>query len=152
VKDKDNNLSSSHLWHTRPFHIVLPVSLKSRVQKGNWKFNPLTPNDLQRRRAVSPLKIKIPSKNMREKPPNAPIIHSFIHFGITLPSSGSLLRVAQLWSSRWNIADGRVVSSGVVRGNLRSPRTTKKLPDDGRLLSKYLGAIILSKGVVKFSA
>jgi hypothetical protein len=25
---------------------------------------------------VSPLKIKIPSKNMREKPTNAPIIHS----------------------------------------------------------------------------
>jgi hypothetical protein len=27
--------------------------------------NPLTPNDLQRRCAVSPLKIKIPGKNMR---------------------------------------------------------------------------------------
>jgi hypothetical protein len=39
-------------------------------------FNPLTPNDLQRRRAVSPLKIKIPSKNMLEKPTNTPIIHS----------------------------------------------------------------------------
>jgi hypothetical protein len=26
--------------------------------------------------AVSPLKIKIPSKNMREKPTNTPIIHS----------------------------------------------------------------------------
>jgi hypothetical protein len=38
--------------------------------------NPLTPNDLQRRRAVNPLKIKIPSKNMREKPTNATIIHS----------------------------------------------------------------------------
>jgi hypothetical protein len=38
--------------------------------------NPLTPNDLQRRRAVSPLKIKIPSKNMREKPTNTPIIYS----------------------------------------------------------------------------
>jgi hypothetical protein len=40
-------------------------------------LNPLTPKDLQRRRAVSPLKIKIPSKNMREKPTNTPIIHSF---------------------------------------------------------------------------
>jgi hypothetical protein len=39
-------------------------------------FNPLTPNALQRRRAMSPLKIKIPSKNMREKPTNTPIIHS----------------------------------------------------------------------------
>jgi hypothetical protein len=28
--------------------------------------NPLTPNDLQRRRTVSPLKIKIPSKNTRQ--------------------------------------------------------------------------------------
>jgi hypothetical protein len=40
------------------------------------EFNPLTPNDLQRRHAVSPLKIKIPRKNMREKPTNTPIIHS----------------------------------------------------------------------------
>jgi hypothetical protein len=39
-------------------------------------LNPLTPNDLQRRRAVSLLKIKIPSSNMREKPANTPIIHS----------------------------------------------------------------------------
>jgi hypothetical protein len=32
-----------------------------------WCFiNPLTPKDLQRRRAVRPLKIKIPSKNMRK--------------------------------------------------------------------------------------
>jgi hypothetical protein len=38
--------------------------------------NPLTPNDLKRRRTVSPLKIKIPSKNMREKPTDQPIIHS----------------------------------------------------------------------------
>jgi hypothetical protein len=30
--------------------------------------SPLTPNDLRRSRAVSPLKTKIPSKNMREKP------------------------------------------------------------------------------------
>jgi hypothetical protein len=39
------------------------------------KFNALTPNDLLRCRAVSPLKIKISSKNMREKPANTPIIH-----------------------------------------------------------------------------
>jgi hypothetical protein len=43
-------------------------------------FNPLTPNDLQRRRAVSPLKIKIPSKDMREKPTNTPIIIKFINY------------------------------------------------------------------------
>jgi hypothetical protein len=37
------------------------------------QLKPLTPNDLQRRRAVSPLKIKIPGKNMREKPTSKPI-------------------------------------------------------------------------------
>jgi hypothetical protein len=61
-------------------------------------LNPLTPNDLQRRGAVSPLKIKIPSKNMREKPTNATIIRSVYQlcmvaptcFGITISSSGSV--------------------------------------------------------------
>jgi hypothetical protein len=40
------------------------------------EFNSLTPNDLQKRRAVSLLKINIPSKNIRENPTNATIIHS----------------------------------------------------------------------------
>jgi hypothetical protein len=39
-------------------------------------FNLLKKNDLKRRLAVSPLKIKIPSKNMRGKPTNATIIYS----------------------------------------------------------------------------
>jgi hypothetical protein len=39
-------------------------------------INPLTPNDILRRGAVSALKIKIRSKNMREKPINTQIIHS----------------------------------------------------------------------------
>jgi hypothetical protein len=38
--------------------------------------NSLTLNDLERRRALSPLKIKIPSKNMSETPTNTPIIHA----------------------------------------------------------------------------
>jgi hypothetical protein len=42
----------------------------------SFVFNPLTPNDLKRRHAVSPLKIKIPIKNTCEKPTNTPIIHS----------------------------------------------------------------------------
>jgi hypothetical protein len=41
-----------------------------------YRINPLTPNDLERRSAVNPLKIKISSKNMREKPTNTPFIHS----------------------------------------------------------------------------
>jgi hypothetical protein len=40
------------------------------------EINPLTPNDLLWRRAVSLLNIKIPSKSVREKPTNTPIIHS----------------------------------------------------------------------------
>jgi hypothetical protein len=74
--------------------------------------NPLTSNDLQRRRAVSPLKTKIPSKIMIEKSTNTLITHSVCYlflteptyFGIPLPSQG---RVPNL--------DVRVVSSGVVR-------------------------------------
>jgi hypothetical protein len=50
-----------------------PLPLK--MYEIQW-ISPLTPNNLQRRRAVSPLKIKIPSKNMHEKPTNATIIHS----------------------------------------------------------------------------
>jgi hypothetical protein len=42
-------------------------------------------------------------------------------FGITLPSLGNVPRDAQLRSSRYNIVDGRVVSSDVVCGDLRSP-------------------------------
>jgi hypothetical protein len=39
-------------------------------------INPLMPNDVYSRHTVSPLKIKIPSKNMCEKPTNTPTIHS----------------------------------------------------------------------------
>jgi hypothetical protein len=49
-------------------------SLNTNIQ--NARLNPLTPNDLYRRRAVSPLKNKIRSKNMREKPTHTLIIHS----------------------------------------------------------------------------
>jgi hypothetical protein len=48
-------------------------NLKSGIQ---IDINHLTPNDLQRHRAVSPLRIKIPSKKMLEKATNTPIIHS----------------------------------------------------------------------------
>jgi hypothetical protein len=51
---------------------VLPVASRYTVYvipAQSYIINPLTPNDLLRRRAVSPLKIKIPSKIIREKPP-----------------------------------------------------------------------------------
>jgi hypothetical protein len=43
-------------------------------------FNPLTPNDLSRRRTVSPLKIKIPSKNMREKQQIRQLLIQFLNY------------------------------------------------------------------------
>jgi hypothetical protein len=55
---------------------TIPTVAPSMPPLVQYCFNPLTPNDLKRRRAVSPLKIKIPSKHMREKPTNTTIIHS----------------------------------------------------------------------------
>jgi hypothetical protein len=52
------------------------MDLKEIRLEGIEYVNPLTPNDLKRRRSVSPLKIKISSKNMLENPTNATIIHS----------------------------------------------------------------------------
>jgi hypothetical protein len=42
-------------------------------------INPLTPNDLYRRRAVSPLKFKIPTKNMRENQQIYQLLIQFIN-------------------------------------------------------------------------
>jgi hypothetical protein len=69
------------------------------------------PNYLYRRCAKIPLKIKIPSKNMREKPTNTPIIYSVYQlcmvaptcFSITLPSS-----------RRVPIAFGEMLTRGTV--------------------------------------
>jgi hypothetical protein len=83
-------------------------------------YNPLTPNNWQRRRAVSPLNTKIPSKNMREKPTNTPIIHTVYElcmvapscFGITLPSSGSV--PSAFWEMlNWGAVD-RILWMGVL--------------------------------------
>jgi hypothetical protein len=69
---------------------------------------------------VSPLKIKIPSKNMHEKPTNTPIIHSVYWlcmvaptcFGITLPSSGSI--PSAFWEMlNWG-AVGRILWLGML--------------------------------------
>jgi hypothetical protein len=50
------------------------------------------PNDLQSRCIVSPLKIKIPNKNMHEKPTNTPIIQLSISQKIlgTPPEDGNV--------------------------------------------------------------
>jgi 23S rRNA U2552 (ribose-2'-O)-methylase RlmE/FtsJ len=94
----------------------------------------MVPNDLKRHREVSLLKIKIISKNMREKQTNKPLL---------------------------NIVDGRAVSSDVIdthhvtRHNtpihnilstdpqLSSPqKALETLPEDGNVMPKHVGATI----------
>jgi hypothetical protein len=62
--------------HNKPSHIPFTCLFSRKSEDARPYINPLTPNDLQRRRSVNSLKIKIPSKNMREKPTNTSIIHS----------------------------------------------------------------------------
>jgi hypothetical protein len=72
----DMNLTIKYLKHKKRNFCLKNYCLFSTFEVEYLHFNPLTPNDLQRRRVVSPLNIKIPSKNMREKPTNTPFIHS----------------------------------------------------------------------------
>jgi hypothetical protein len=66
--------------------------------------------------------------------------YMFRHYiAIFRERSKCLLRDAQLRSSRWQIVDGPVVSSDVVRGDLRSLRM---LPEDGNVMPKHVGATI----------
>jgi hypothetical protein len=53
-----------------------------------------------------------------------------------------LLRDAQLRISRQNIVDGHVVSSDVVRGDLRSQKALGMLPEDGSVMPKHVGDTI----------
>jgi hypothetical protein len=79
----------------------------------------------------------------------------FRHYiAILRERSQCLLRDAQLRSSRWNIVDGRVVSSDVVCGDLRhntpihniqstahqlsiNQKALGTLPEDGNVILKY---------------
>jgi hypothetical protein len=72
--------------------------------------------------------------------------HMFRHYiAIFRERSKCLLRDAQLRSSRQNIVDGRVVSSDVVRCNLRLNILQKALGtllEDGNVMPKHVGATI----------
>jgi hypothetical protein len=74
---------------------------------------------------VSPLKIKIPSKNMREKPTNTPVIHSEIAMHhVTrhnMPIHNILLTAPQLSISQ---------------------KALGMLPEDGNVMPKHVGATI----------
>jgi hypothetical protein len=84
--------------------------------------NPLTPNNIKRRRAVIPLKTKIPSKNMREKPTNTPIIHSVYQLCMVAPTRFDILSTAPQLSI--------------------SQKALRTLPDDGNVMPKHAGATI----------
>jgi hypothetical protein len=62
---------------------------------------------------MSPLKIKISSKNMREKPTNTPIIHSVYLLCVVAPPCLSI-----------------------------SQKALGTLPDDGNVMPKHVGATI----------
>jgi hypothetical protein len=81
VKLESNVIPSSVQWlHATKQYEILPNDIFTDFNRNSILFlkdvNPLTPKDLQKVRPLSPLKIKIPSKHMREKPTNTPIIHS----------------------------------------------------------------------------
>jgi hypothetical protein len=59
------NTNRAALFQITKVSSLLPVTLDTCTVT---IFNPLTPKDLKRRRAVRPLKIKILSRNMHEKP------------------------------------------------------------------------------------
>jgi hypothetical protein len=101
-------------------------------------------------------------------------------FGSSLPSSGSFLDPSELLDFRsnrwyiiqfmfmWPVCRNFVVGTTTLRHtdhinihymiyhlfDLKSGNSdgSKKLPDDGRLLPKHVGASILNTGVVQFSA
>jgi hypothetical protein len=91
--------ASSQISRNRPWFVERKYSLLYSISAHFWilsctrwlqspfscpknkiNVNPLTPNDLERRHAVSPLKIKIPCKSISKKPTNKPIIHSVINY------------------------------------------------------------------------
>jgi hypothetical protein len=78
----ENERKSKVTWRfSRPPPLAL--NFLTRPQHSPKWFNllnPLTPNDLYRSRAVSPLKIKIPSKNIREKQQTHQLFIQFINY------------------------------------------------------------------------
>jgi hypothetical protein len=74
---------------------------------------------------VSPLKIKIPSKNMLEKPTNTPIIHS---------------EIATHHVTRHNTPIHNILSTAPQLSI--SQKALGMLPDDGNVMPKHVGATI----------
>jgi hypothetical protein len=108
---------------------------------------------------VSPLKIKIPSKNMREKPTNTPIIHSVYYVWQLLRVSalhcdlqGAFLVPSERFSIAWpsQIATHHVTKHNTPIHNILSTdpelsisqKALGTLPEDGNVMPKHVGATI----------
>jgi hypothetical protein len=77
---------------------------------------------------VSPLKIKIPGKNMREKPTNTTIIHSVV--------SSDVVRTAH-HVTRINTPIHNILSTA---SQLSIPqKALRTLPDGGNVMPKHVG-------------
>jgi hypothetical protein len=80
---------------------------------------------------VSPLKTKIPSKNIAEKPTNTPIIHSVYLFS---------LFIATHHATRHNTPIHNILSTAPQLSI--SQKALGTLPEDGNVMPKHVGAAI----------
>jgi hypothetical protein len=101
------------------------------------------------RGAVSPLKIKIHSKNMREKPTNTPIIYvmygisyMFRHY-ITILRERSLCLLRAHHVTRHNTPINNILSTAPQLSISQEALGT--LPEDGNVMLKHVGAAIHNK-------
>jgi hypothetical protein len=67
IEAKFINLQILYIWNKFPQYVI------TFLLRLNWPFNA---ERLIKTSGSEPFKIKIPSKNVREKPTNTPIIHS----------------------------------------------------------------------------
>jgi hypothetical protein len=86
-----------------------------------FTLNPLTLNDLQKHRAVSPLKIKFPSRNIREKPTNTS-------------------QIATHHVTRHNTRIYSILSTAPQLSI--SQKALGTLPENGNVMPKHVGAAI----------
>jgi hypothetical protein len=123
----------------------------------------LTTNDLKRRRAVSPLKIKIPSKNMRENQQMQQLFIKFINYvwyllhvsALNCHHQGAFLlpsercSIEEQWRGAWRsqIATNHVTRHNTPIHNILSTapvlsisqKALGMLPEDGNIVPKHLG-------------
>jgi hypothetical protein len=89
---------------------------------------------------VSPLKIKIPSKNVREKPTDTPIINSVYQLCMVAPTC---FEIATHHVTRHNTPIHNILSASPQL--IISQKALGTLPEDGNVMPKHVGATIRNK-------